>query len=130
MDVDNADNSDNAIPAPLFAGIIPKLITVLEHTQRSEGAVTPQAKQALLQATNDFKSALAQANDYASALPGGELNFQEQNELIAMLEKLRDHKRQELALFAQQVESVSNPAAQEAEIKIEIDSTASTPFAS
>ncbi|KAF9235870.1 hypothetical protein BU15DRAFT_77592 [Melanogaster broomeanus] len=60
--MDDADNA--AIPSPLFAGIIPKLITVLEHTQRSEGAMTPQAKQALLQATNDFKNALAQAKDY------------------------------------------------------------------
>ncbi|KIJ21279.1 hypothetical protein PAXINDRAFT_31403, partial [Paxillus involutus ATCC 200175] len=115
------------IPAPLFAAIIPKLISVLEHTQRLGGAVTPQAKQTLLQATNDFKSALAQAKDYASALPGGELNFRDQDELIAMLEKLRDHRRQELVLFAQRVASIPNTSAQVSEM--EIDSTASTPFA-
>lgn len=44
------------------------------------------------QQTNDLKSTLAQAKDYATALPGGELNFQEQDKLILMLEKLRDHK--------------------------------------
>lgn len=41
---------DAAIPTRLFSSIIPNLITVLEHTQRAEGVVTPQAKQALLQA--------------------------------------------------------------------------------
>ncbi|KAG8220739.1 hypothetical protein J3R82DRAFT_3069 [Butyriboletus roseoflavus] len=81
-----------AIPARLFSSIIPNLITVLEHTQSAEGVVMPQAKQALLQATNDLKNTLSQAKDYATSLPGGELNFQEQDELILMLERLRDHK--------------------------------------
>jgi len=43
-------SKDAAIPTRLFSNIIPNLITVLEHTQRAEGVVTPQAKQALLQA--------------------------------------------------------------------------------
>ncbi|KIK80046.1 hypothetical protein PAXRUDRAFT_251678 [Paxillus rubicundulus Ve08.2h10] len=123
-------NVEDSIPTPLFAAIIPKLIVVLEHTQRLGGVVTPQAKQTLLQTTNDFKSALAQAKDYASALPGGELNFREQDELIAMLEKLRDHRRQELVLFAQRVASISDTSAQASDIRMEIDSTASTPFGS
>lgn len=38
------------IPTRLFSSIIPNLITVLEHTKSAEGVVTPQAKQALLQA--------------------------------------------------------------------------------
>ncbi|KIJ68862.1 hypothetical protein HYDPIDRAFT_81510 [Hydnomerulius pinastri MD-312] len=117
---------DSALPAPLFGCIIPKLIAVLEHTQRSEGTVTPQAKQALLQATNDFKSTLAQAKDYANSLPGGELNAQQQDELIKMLEMLRDHKRR----FAQRVSNLSGSSTQGAIAKMEVDSTASTPFAS
>ncbi|KAF9235867.1 hypothetical protein BU15DRAFT_50877, partial [Melanogaster broomeanus] len=103
---------------------------VLEYTQRSEGAVTLQATQALLQVTNDFKDALAQAKDYARTLPGGELNPVERDEIIEMLEKLREHKRQELALFSQRVTSVSHPSAQEADVMMEIDSTASPPFGS
>ena len=43
-------SKDAAIPARLFSSIVPNLITVLEHTQSAEGVVTPQAKQALLQA--------------------------------------------------------------------------------
>ena len=43
-------SKDAAIPAQLFSGIIPNLLTVLDRTQRAEGVVTPQAKQALLQA--------------------------------------------------------------------------------
>ncbi|KIJ59843.1 hypothetical protein HYDPIDRAFT_32835 [Hydnomerulius pinastri MD-312] len=121
---------DSALPAPLFGCIIPKLIAVLEHTQRSEGTVTPQAKQALLQATNDFKSTLAQAKEYANSLSGGELNAQQQDELIRMLEMLRDHKRQELSQFAQRVSNLSGSSAQGAIAKMEVDSTASTPFAS
>ncbi|KAG9310339.1 hypothetical protein JVU11DRAFT_9470 [Chiua virens] len=85
-------SQDAAVPTRLFASIIPNLIIVLEHTQSAQGVVTPQTKQALLQATNDFKNTLAQAKDYGAALPGGDLNFQEQNELILMLEKLRNHR--------------------------------------
>lgn len=108
----------DAWPEGLFESIVPKLIAVLEHTQRSDSPVTPQAKQALLQAvrppvrptgpvssssstltrhppaqTTDFKTTLAHAKDYAARLPGGETNLDEQNELIAMLEDLREHKK-------------------------------------
>ncbi|KAH0838745.1 hypothetical protein J3R83DRAFT_7110 [Lanmaoa asiatica] len=120
-------SKDTAIPARLFSSIILNVITVLEHTQSAEGVVTPQAKQALLQATNDLKSTLAQARDYATALPGGELNFQEQSELILILEKLRDHKWQELAHFAHKVTSDANPPTQVVDVQMEVDSTASTP---
>ena len=43
-------SKDAAIPARFFSSLIPNLITVLEHTQSAKGVVTPQAKQALLQA--------------------------------------------------------------------------------
>jgi hypothetical protein len=39
-----------ALPTALFEGLLLKLVTVIELTQRPEGTVTPQAKQALLQA--------------------------------------------------------------------------------
>ncbi|KAH7884042.1 hypothetical protein F5I97DRAFT_1641719 [Phlebopus sp. FC_14] len=125
--MDDTTGFDSTLPASLFGSIIPKLVSVLEHTQRSDGAVSPQAKQALLQATNEFKNTLAQARGYAGSLRGGELNSQEQDELIVMLEKLKDHKRQELLQFAQRVEYLSSVSTQDAVAKIEVDSTASTP---
>lgn len=36
---------------------------------------------------------MAKAKDHANNLPGGELLIEEQFEVIAMLEKLRDKKR-------------------------------------
>ncbi|KAN0101091.1 hypothetical protein V8E55_001075 [Tylopilus felleus] len=123
-------SKDAAIPEQLFSSIIPNLITVLEHTQSAEGVVMPQAKQALLQATNDLKSTLTQAKDFATALPGGELNFQEQDQLLLMLKKLRDHKWQELAHFADEVTKDANCSIHVGDAKMEVDSTASTPFGS
>lgn len=38
------------LPESLFEQIIPRLLAVLDHTQRSDSTATPQAKQALLQA--------------------------------------------------------------------------------
>lgn len=43
--------------------------------------------------TTDFKNSLAHARSMIQELPGGELLIEEQNELIAMLEQLRDAKR-------------------------------------
>jgi hypothetical protein len=40
-----------------------------------------------------FREALNQARSLANALPGGELLIEEQDEIIAMLERLREKKR-------------------------------------
>lgn len=104
--------------------IVPKLIAVLEHTQVSGINLTQQTKEALLQATNDYKNVLLQARKYAATLPGGELNAEDQEELIAMLERLRDHKKQQLAEFSERVSSMLSSVESE---RVEIDSTASTP---
>ncbi|KAI6043777.1 hypothetical protein EDC04DRAFT_2890462 [Pisolithus marmoratus] len=104
--------------------IIPKLIAVLEHTQMSGSNPTPQTTQGLLQATNEYKNTLLQAKKYAATLPGGELNVADQEELIAMLERLRDHKKQQLADFSERVSSMLRTARSD---RVEIDSTASTP---
>ena len=95
----------------LYQSLIVKLITVLELTQKPGGVVVPQAKQALLQAvrlfphllshkililiaqTNEYKNALAQARELAASIPGGELVIEEQNEVIQMLEEIRDRKK-------------------------------------
>lgn len=42
--------ASNPLPTSLYESLLLKLVTVLELTQRPEGTVTPQAKQALLQA--------------------------------------------------------------------------------
>lgn len=121
----------HSLPTALFDELLPKLAVVLELTQKAEGTTTPVAKQALLHATNDFKYALAQAKDYASTLAGGDLLVEEQDSVVAMLEELRQHKQQQLIQFALEVESLPTIAIfPNINSKMEIDSTASTPFAS
>lgn len=77
--------------------------------QATEGASTQQAKQALVQAvrfhgymcgcaahreqTNNFRDNLKEAKETASSLPGGELSVEEQDEVIAMLERLKARKK-------------------------------------
>ena len=100
--------------------------------------------------TNDFKESISHAKDLANALPGGELNADEQDEIIAMLEEMRDHKRyaaavpemcpllaeyrpcrRQLAEFSARAVSTGygGGGGEEQEIKMEVDSTASTPGA-
>ncbi len=43
--------------------------------------------------TKDFKDALKEANEYANSLPGGDHSVQEQDDVIEMLEKLKERKR-------------------------------------
>lgn len=43
--------------------------------------------------TFELKEALAKAKELANSLPGGELMLEEQDELIRLLESVRDHKR-------------------------------------
>ncbi|KAJ7618384.1 hypothetical protein FB45DRAFT_1063057 [Roridomyces roridus] len=99
--------TDSTLPVVLFSSLLGKLATVLEPTQRPEGTVTPQAKQALLQATNDFKNALAEAKERSARLPGGELRIEEQGDVIEMLTELRDRKRQQLAEFSKRAATTS-----------------------
>ena len=49
MQLETAETTP-ALPESLFEQIIPKLVVVLEHTQRSDSTATPESKQALLQA--------------------------------------------------------------------------------
>ena len=162
MQLETAETTP-ALPESLSEQIIPRLIAVLEHTQRSDSTATPESKQALLQAvrglapphtsdvmslvelqTNDYRSTLSQAKDYAAHLPGGELNAGEQKALIDMLEQLREHKRSVRFPLAvspysygctdsnlpsfRSVSSVLSSSGQNN--MVEIDSTASTPVRS
>ncbi|KAJ6607930.1 hypothetical protein B0H10DRAFT_1816892 [Mycena sp. CBHHK59/15] len=116
----------NPLPSALYESLLLKLVAVLELTQRPEGTVTPQAKQAVLHATNEFKNALNQAKDLALHLPGGELLIADQVDIIDMLTELRDRKRQQLAEFSARALAASTASA--ADHRMEIDSMASTPF--
>ncbi|KIK04145.1 hypothetical protein K443DRAFT_130976 [Laccaria amethystina LaAM-08-1] len=108
----------------LYESLLPKLAHILQLTRHSEGITTPEAKQALLHATNDFKNTLSQAKDLAANLPGGELTLSEQDEVIRMLEAVRDQKRALLSQFAARSISAAVPVSQ---VDMEVDSTASTP---
>ena len=52
-----------ALPTALFEGLLLKLVTVIELTQRPEGTVTPQAKQALLQAVRTQQGGFGTADE-------------------------------------------------------------------
>ncbi|KAK0440397.1 uncharacterized protein EV420DRAFT_1279205 [Desarmillaria tabescens] len=118
-------SNSSVLPTSLYEGLLAKLVRILELTQKPEGTATPQAKQALLHATNDFKNSIAQAKDLAAELPGGELRIDEQDEVIEMLTQLRDRKsRQQLEQFSAQTLELSSSSA---EMSMEVDSMASTP---
>ncbi|KAK0473845.1 hypothetical protein EDD18DRAFT_1342782 [Armillaria luteobubalina] len=89
-----------ALPSSLYQTLITKLVVVLDLVQQSEGITTPQAKQALLHATNDFRNAVGDARRRAGDLPGGEMMLGEQDEVIAMLTLVRDGKRRQLRQFS------------------------------
>ncbi|KZT67684.1 hypothetical protein DAEQUDRAFT_767041 [Daedalea quercina L-15889] len=109
----------------IYESLLPKLVAILEATQQAtDGAPTQQAKQTLVHATNDFRETLKEAKEIASTLPGGELSLEEQDEVIAMLERLKERKQQQLAKFSADVEAISTTTQQ---LKMEVDSTASTP---
>ncbi|KXN85593.1 hypothetical protein AN958_11088 [Leucoagaricus sp. SymC.cos] len=117
--------SSNPLPVNLYESLLSKLVTVLQLTHQNEGTTTPAAKQAILQATNDFKNALAQAKDLVTNLPGGELLIEEQDEVIKMLETLRNRKRAQLERFSRQ--PLRSSSTSTFDQQMEIDSMASTP---
>ncbi|KAI0735697.1 hypothetical protein C8Q76DRAFT_609975 [Earliella scabrosa] len=109
----------------LYESLTIKLANVLELATQDQGStLTPQAKQALVRATKEFKDTLKEAHDYATTLPGGELSVEEQEEVIQMLEQLKERKKRQLAEFAEKVGGISSS---QANLKMEVDSTASTP---
>jgi len=119
------------LPISSFDILLQKLVVVLELSS-SGGELTPQGRQALLQATNDLKDALNQAKSLINALPGGELCLDEQDEVIDMLEHLKGAKKAQLEQLSQYVPSGSasdSPATDAKDVTMEIDSTASTPGA-
>uniref|UniRef100_A0A0W0F588 Mediator of RNA polymerase II transcription subunit 9 n=1 Tax=Moniliophthora roreri TaxID=221103 RepID=A0A0W0F588_MONRR len=120
--------STNSLPTALFQSLLSKLVVILELTQNPEGIATPQGKQAILQATNDFKASLMQAKELASSLPGGDLLIEDQDDVIDMLVTLRDRKRDQLADFSNRAISITTTTTTTAEMKMEIDSMASTPL--
>ncbi|KDQ52999.1 hypothetical protein JAAARDRAFT_197786 [Jaapia argillacea MUCL 33604] len=119
-------STGNPLPVSVFNTLLLKLVNIVEITESAEGPLTHQARQALLQATNEFKDGMSKARELSNALPGGELLIQEQDEIIEMLERLRERKQQQLVDFSNRV-FATNKIIEDA--KMEIDSMASTPFA-
>ncbi|OSD05772.1 hypothetical protein PYCCODRAFT_1465103 [Trametes coccinea BRFM310] len=110
----------------LYESLLLKLANVVELATQDQGASTPQAKQALVRSTKDFKESVREAREYAAGLPGGEMSVQEQDEVIEMLERLKERKRRQLAEFAETVSGIST-AKPKPDLKMEVDSNASTP---
>ncbi len=104
--------ASETLPSSVFESLLPKLLTILQVTQRPEGTSNVRNKQDLLQAVScscidlqhslctyartqiqAFREALNDARSIANALPGGEMLIEEQEDIIAMLERLRTKKR-------------------------------------
>ncbi|KAF5353627.1 hypothetical protein D9757_012453 [Collybiopsis confluens] len=118
----------NSISSAVYESLLLELVTVLELTQKPEGISTPQSKQAVLQATNEFKSSLSNAKTLATNLPGGELHIEDQDEVIEMLTTLRDRKRDQLVEFASRSSQVVSASQRLNDSNMEVDSMASTPM--
>ncbi|KAI5123748.1 hypothetical protein M0805_000340 [Coniferiporia weirii] len=116
----------HSFPDPVFESLLDKLAYTLDVTQRSDSTLNPQTRQAIFQATTAFKDGLAKAKELACALPGGEMHIEEQNEVIAMLEQLRDSKRALLEQFSARALTTAG-APIETQVRMEVDSTASSP---
>ncbi|KAI0666223.1 hypothetical protein C8Q78DRAFT_984763 [Trametes maxima] len=110
--------------ASVYESLLLRLANVVELATQDQGAFTPQARQALVRTTREFKDGMKEAQEFAATLPGGELSIEEQDEVIDMLEKLKERKRQQLADFAEKVGTISSS---QREVNMEVDSTASTP---
>ncbi|KAI0005327.1 hypothetical protein BJV74DRAFT_880606 [Russula compacta] len=132
--------ASETLPSSAFQSLLPKLLTILQVTQRPEGTSNARNKQDLLQAVQAFREALNHARSLATALPGGELLVEEQDEIIAMLERLREKKRSQLREFSDKVIDTkavgycvppqytgAAGAAAGSNAQIEVDSNASTP---
>ncbi|KAH6905839.1 hypothetical protein BKA70DRAFT_1152426 [Coprinopsis sp. MPI-PUGE-AT-0042] len=118
-----------SIPSALYETLLLKLTTVLEITRESEGVkVNVEARQRLLTATNDFKNSLLRAKELAENIPGGEFTVEEQDEVVKMLEVLRDRKKARLEQFSARTLASSAHGYGHSDAKMEVDSVASTPF--
>ncbi|KAI9436131.1 hypothetical protein BJY52DRAFT_658327 [Lactarius psammicola] len=124
-------SNNETLPSSAFESLLPKLLTILQVTQRPEGTTNARNKQDLLQAIQAFREAMNHARDVAGALPGGELLIEEQDEIIAMLERLRAKKRLQLQDFSDKVIDTKGYNVPQYGVgqnpEMEVDSNASTP---
>ncbi|CAG7846675.1 SubName: Full=Uncharacterized protein {ECO:0000313/EMBL:CCA77788.1} [Serendipita indica DSM 11827] len=93
--------TENPFPLSSLEGLIPSLLKVyamvndVPYNANEEGH-TPTTAQQLVEATDDFKKQLQNARVLVENLVGGDLNSASQDEVIKMLEKWRDLKREQL----------------------------------
>ncbi|KDQ20421.1 hypothetical protein BOTBODRAFT_151098 [Botryobasidium botryosum FD-172 SS1] len=95
----------NALPTENFEILLPRLITILELVQQSNAPQLGQHRLLISQATNELKEHLRKAKEVVDALPGGDMCIEDQDEVISMLEKMRDEKRTQLEHFSQLLDS-------------------------
>ncbi|PVG02215.1 hypothetical protein CPB86DRAFT_804892 [Serendipita vermifera] len=93
--------SEDPFPLDVVEGLVPALLRVysLVHGVSYESGKPldkPPTPQELVDATDDFKRKLQTARELLDRLPGGDLNAQNQDEVIQMLEQWRDLKREQL----------------------------------
>ncbi|KAH9994473.1 hypothetical protein BJV77DRAFT_943694 [Russula vinacea] len=122
--------ASETLPSSVFESLLPKLLSILQVTQRPEGTSNVRNKQDLLQAIQAFREALNNARSTASALPGGEMLIEEQEEIIAMLERLREKKRYVVQVLPMKIFSfgwLEKKRTSSRADRMEVDSNASTP---
>ncbi|KAJ3552561.1 hypothetical protein NM688_g4087 [Phlebia brevispora] len=80
-----------------------KAADILELLLEPDSVATQRGKHKLVQSVNEFNRDLLSAKEHAQALPGGELLIEEQDEIIEMLEQLKERKRQILLKFSNDI---------------------------
>jgi len=94
---DATDKVAHPLPTPAINGLVPALLRVyaLAHDP-SSAPVTATSTKELKDATEGFKTRLNVARTLIEKLPGGDLTSKEQDEIIKMLEDMRDYKRTQI----------------------------------
>ncbi|KAG8937252.1 hypothetical protein FRC03_010106 [Tulasnella sp. 419] len=100
--------SQNPLPAYEFEQLIPSLIRVLKAVNDklpADEERIAQQKYAIAGATNELKSLISRAKSLVDSLPGGDMQLEDQDEVIKALRQVRDEKQKYLELFSQQLQN-------------------------
>ncbi|GJJ09552.1 hypothetical protein Clacol_003775 [Clathrus columnatus] len=73
-----------------YKNLLPALADVIDTSQKQDDVAS---KQDLLAATNKFRDLLVTLKRTALNLPGGDMSLVDQDQVIKVLEQLRDYKR-------------------------------------
>ncbi|KAG8834428.1 hypothetical protein FRC18_002018 [Serendipita sp. 400] len=93
--------SDESFRLAELEGLVPTLLKVysmvydVPYPPKGDGN-KPSTPQEIVEAADDFKRRLQAARETIDSLPGGDVDVEGQEEIIKMLEKWRDLKREQL----------------------------------